>query len=159
MRRLLDCLLLAVLAFAAQAASAFPVRQVQDEPYVVKAVASLLVAEAGCDKQPGMLGVAEVIRNRAREKRKTPLAIIQQPGVFSSLIDTDLTTLIRRQTTHPQFASALRLARLLLQDPNRLPNTTRNATHFDNVNRTPFWSLTAKATVTIGNHRFYRAAY
>jgi spore germination cell wall hydrolase CwlJ-like protein len=122
-------------------------------------VAALLVAEAGCDKQPGMLGVAEVIRNRAREKRKTPLAIIKQPGVFSSLTDTDLSALIRKQESHPQFATALKIARLLVQNPDRLPNTTRNATHFDNIHRAPFWSLTAKTTVTIGNHRFYRAAY
>jgi spore germination cell wall hydrolase CwlJ-like protein len=127
--------------------------------YLQRAVAAILVAEAGCDKQRGMIGVAEVIRNRAREKKKSPVAIIKQPGVFSSLIDTDLDAMIRKQSSHPQFASALRIARMLLNEPERLPNTTRNATHFDNVNNSPYWTLTAKATVTIGSHRFYRTSY
>ncbi len=124
-----------------------------------KAVAALLVAEAGIEKEPGMVAVAEVIRNRAREKNKTPLQIVRQHRIFSSLNGKSLTQLIRKEELHPQFAAALGIAAVLLSHPETLPNTTRNATHFDSVARRPYWAADAKVTTTIGRHRFYRTAY
>jgi spore germination cell wall hydrolase CwlJ-like protein len=159
MRKILVFLILGLLSVGGPKTNAGVAPRSPAGSYLQRAVAALLVAEAGCDKQPGMLGVAEVIRNRARTKGKTPIAIIKQPGVFSSLNDTDLGSLIHKNQDHPQFTAALRIANVLLQRPESLPNTTRNATHFDNVRNAPYWTHAAKVTVTIGNHRFYRTAY
>ncbi len=159
MRRILSYLFFGLLAADATAASASVDRQRLETEYTVKAIASILVAEAGCDKQPGLLAVAEVIRNRAREKHKTPIAIIKQPGAFSSLLDTDLDALISKQRNHPQFPTALKIARSLLRRPASLPDTTHRATHFDHINNAPYWVQFARATATIGSHRFYRTAY
>lgn len=157
MRRIISLLAFGLLA--AKAAAAPQKARPAEAEYAVKAIAAVLVAEAGCDKQPGLLAVAEVIRNRAREKHKTPLAIVKQPGVFSSLLEDSLDSLIAKQSRHPQYPAALKLARKLVKDPASLPNTTRRATHFDHVGNQPFWALTARPTTVIGNHRFYRTAY
>jgi spore germination cell wall hydrolase CwlJ-like protein len=159
MSRLILYLTIGLIAMGAPTALAGHYYPRLEAAYNQRAVAAILVAEAGCDKQPGMLGVAEVVRNRARDKRTTPLAIVKQPGVFSSLLETDLAGLIRKHKSDPQFPTALKIARVLLEKPDRLPNTTRNATHFDQTKNSPSWAYTAQATVTIGHHRFYRAPY
>ena len=159
MNRFILYLSISLTVIGAGTALAAPDRSRHEAEYNQKAVAAILVAEAGCDKQSGMVGVAEVVRNRARQKRTAPLAIVKQPGVFSSLNDTDLPSLIRKHRSDPQFPAALRIAKVLLENPDRLPNTTRNATHFDQTKNTPSWAYTAQVTVTIGRHRFYRAPY
>ena len=127
--------------------------------YTERAIAAVLVAEAGIDKQRGMTGVAEVIRNRAREKKKSPIQIVKQKAVFTSLRGKSLDQVIVRASSSPEFGVALRIADLLLHHPDQLPNTTKNATHFDRIDKRPYWAEEAEVTTTIGHHRFYRTRY
>ena len=127
--------------------------------YNQKALAAVLVAEAGIDKKKGMTSVAEVIRNRAREKKKSPLQVIRQKGAFTSLAGRTLDRVIREAVESPVYPEALEIAWVLLNHPEQLPNNTNNATHFDRIGKKPYWAATAQVTATIGRHRFYRTRY
>jgi spore germination cell wall hydrolase CwlJ-like protein len=153
-------LLLGTVGVARAASSPVPKLEPPKRPsYDQKALAAVLVAEAGIENVAGMTAVAEVIRNRAREKEKTPLEVVRQHRIFSSLNGITLAQLIHKQESNPRFSAALAIAETLLVHPESLPNTTNNATHFDNIAKTPYWAAKAKVTSTIGRHRFYRTAY
>ncbi len=135
------------------------ITQATPTDYEIKVIATILVAEAGIDGEPGMVGVAEVIRNRAQIKRKKPTDIVKQKGTFSSLLGQTLAGLIRMHAKHPQIHVAREIAYTLLTRPETLPNTTHHATHFDICNRTPWWARHTTVTAHIGHHKFYRGTF
>ena len=54
------------------------------------------------------------------------------------------------------FEVALRIARIMYNEPERLPGYSRGATHFDEVSNRPFWAQDAIRVAVVGNLVFYR---
>ena len=133
------------------------VPQASAATYGQEIVAAVLLAEARGEGDKGMKAVAEVIRNRADKKGVSMLSVVK-PGAFTSLNGTDRDALLRRFRYHPMFDDALRIARTAYNEPHRLPNVSRNATHFAHKSEVPWWARGKRPVARIGNHVFYRLA-
>jgi len=125
--------------------------------YGQEVVAAVLLAEARGEGDRGMKAVLEVIRTRADKKGVSMLAVVK-PGAFTSLNGTNRDALLQRFKHHPLFAEALRIARTAYNEPHRLPNLTRDATHFAHKSEVPWWARGKRPVARIGNHVFYRLA-
>lgn len=123
--------------------------------YGQRVVAAVLLAEARGEGVEGMAAVAEVMRRRADAQGVTMLAVAK-PGAFSSLNGTTHAKLLRRFEGHPLFPTALRIARTAYNEPHRLQNITRDATHFTHKDEKPYWAIGHAPVAVIGNHAFYR---
>jgi spore germination cell wall hydrolase CwlJ-like protein len=133
----------------------------QAQSYAHKAVAAVIVGEAGNQGEAGMSAVAEVIRQRTREMKKTPDQVVlagrNGKHAFSCLNGLGPDALIRKQRREkPQFEYALGLAEKLFSAPETLPNATKQATHFTRKEEKPWWARGHKPVVIIGAHAFYR---
>lgn len=147
MRNLLTVLFHAVLVtMSAEAAT-----------YGQKAVAAVLLGEARGEGRVGMTAVAEVIRTRADARGVTGLAVISRPRHFSCLNGTTINGLIRKfEGRHPQWDTALRISRLMYNNPELLPGYAKGANHFTKKQERPYWARGKLPVVIIGNHAFYR---
>ncbi len=125
--------------------------------YGQEVVAAVLLAEARGEGDKGMKAVVEVIRTRADKKGVSMLAVVR-PGAFTSLNGTNRDALLQRFKHHPLFADALRIARTAYNEPHRLPNLTRDATHVAHKSEVPWWARGKRPVARIGNHVFYRLA-
>ena len=125
--------------------------------YGQKVVAAVLLAEARGEGETGMVAVAEVIRRRADQKGISPLLVVK-PGAFSSLNGKTHDQIVRQFENHPMFPQALRIARTLYNEPEKLRNITKGATHFTHKAETPYWAVNQTPVAVIGNHAFYRLA-
>jgi hypothetical protein len=123
--------------------------------YGQEVLASVLLAEARGEGEAGMMAVAEVVHRRAVQAGVTPLAVLK-PGAFSSLNGTTRSALLRRFKSNPLFPKALEISRLTYNEPARLANLTRGATHFTHKRERPYWSRGIQPVAVIGNHAFYR---
>lgn len=123
--------------------------------YGQKVLAAVLLAEARGEGETGMLAVAEVIRERADRRGVTPLAVLK-PGAFTSLNGKTHERLLRKHQRHPLFDTALSIARMTYNEPEKLRNITRDATHFTHKRETPHWARGEVPVAVIGNHAFYR---
>jgi hypothetical protein len=124
-------------------------------PYGQEVMAAVLLAEARGEGVAGMMAVAEVIRCRADQKGQGILSTLR-PGAYSSLNGTTHKGLVRKLRGHPLFPKALEIARLAYNQPHRLGNLTRGATHFTHKKEKPYWAVGHYPVATIGNHAFYR---
>ena len=145
-------LLIVALAIAAQSQS-----------YEAKVIAAVLVGEAGNQGTAGLSAVAEVIRQRCVEMRKTPLQVVLASNragchAFSCLNRTSPARLIlKHQKREPkEFQIALNLADRLLRAPHTLPYATKQATHFTRKEEKPWWAKGHRPVVIIKDHAFYR---
>ena len=109
----------------------------QEDAYV-----SVLISEAGDQGFGGMLGVAEVLRNRS-----------WRLSGFCGLRRRDLDDYLDRTPR-----SVFRLARRAIGQARRGSNTVSGATHFENVEDfgIPVWAKDKKVVARIGNHTFFR---
>lgn len=123
--------------------------------YGQQVVAAVLLAEARGEGTQGMVAVAEVMRRRADAEGLTMLAVAR-PGAFSSLNGTTHDKLLKKFQGHPLFTEALKIARIAYNEPKRLHNLTRGATHFTHKAETPYWAEGHTPVAVIGNHAFYR---
>ena len=126
----------------------------QAATYGQKVVAAVLLAEARGEGRAGMIAVAEVIRNRADRLGFSPLAVVKVPRHFSCLDATTPENLIRRFWKNPLWVEAVEIARMVYNEPDRLPGITCGATHY--VNGEAWWSKGHEPVVVIGRHRFFR---
>lgn len=150
MRRILTIVVLLLAGFK-------PARQATAATYGQEVVAAVLLAEARGEGEKGMKAVVEVIRTRADKKGVSMLAVVK-PGAFTSLNGTNRDALLQRFKHHPLFSEALRIARTAYNEPHRLPNLTRDATHFAHKSEVPWWARGKRPVARVGNHVFYRLA-
>ncbi len=123
--------------------------------YGQKVVAAVLLAEARGEGETGMVAVAEVIRRRADQQGVSPLSVVK-PGAFSSLNGKSHDQIVKEFEKHPLFPQAVRIARTTYNEPQKMRNITRGATHFTNKKETPYWAVNQTPVAVIGNHAFYR---
>ncbi len=126
------------------------------ESYEQKAVAAVLMGEARGEGEKGMTAVAEVIHQRAKIWDASALWVVTRPKHFSCLNDTSLSRLIGRFRDHSRFPTALKIAKTMLSEPQRLPGLTRGATHFATITSSPYWTEGQRPVAVIGNHVFYK---
>jgi spore germination cell wall hydrolase CwlJ-like protein len=130
------------------------------QTYEEQAVAAILMAEAWSEGEQGMTAVAEVIHQRAKEKRRTPLAVVSarrgRYHAFSCLNGTTLEQLIQKFRAQPDYQKALRIANTACQTPEQLPGITNAATHFTRKTEQPYWAKDQQPVAVIGRHAFYK---
>ena len=130
------------------------------QTYEEQAVAAVLMGEAWSEGTPGMIAVADVIRQRAMEKDRTPLQVVEfhrgRVHAFSCLNGTTLDRLIGKFQAEPDFQRALQLAQMLCRTPARLPDLTGPANHYTRATERPFWAEGRQPVAIIGRHAFYR---
>jgi spore germination cell wall hydrolase CwlJ-like protein len=130
------------------------------QSYQEKIVAAVLTAEAATEGKKGMLAVAEVVHTRASRKGKTPLQIVTagkgQKRAFSCLNGTTPDKLFKRRSKEPAYPTAVSVARVLCQAPQKLTKMTKNATHYTRKEEKPYWSRGRSPVAIIGAHAFYK---
>jgi spore germination cell wall hydrolase CwlJ-like protein len=130
------------------------------QTYQEKAVAAVVMGEAWSEGAPGMTAVAEVIHQRAVEKRQSPLQIVSarlgQFHAFSCVNGTTIDRLIWKFSRESDYQQALQLAQLVCRTPPRLPGLARCANHFTRVSERPYWVKGLRPVAVIGHHAFYR---
>jgi spore germination cell wall hydrolase CwlJ-like protein len=124
--------------------------------YGQKMVAAVLMAEAWSEGELGMTAVAEVIRTRADATGTSPLAVISTPKHFSCLNRTSVDKLYKKFAGERDFEVALRIARILYNEPEKLPGLSKGADHFTRADERPVWARGKRPIIAIGNHAFYR---
>jgi spore germination cell wall hydrolase CwlJ-like protein len=121
-------------------------------------VASVIMGEARGEGRTGMIAVGEVIRQRCCERKQTPFQVVTARKEFSSKNGCTAAQMVRRYSKIREWATALSVADLVCNSPERLPGITRQANCFDHKNGHPSWLARAELRATIGNHAFYRVA-
>jgi spore germination cell wall hydrolase CwlJ-like protein len=128
--------------------------------YEERAVSAVLMGEAWSDGQRGMTAVAEVIHQRAVEKRQAPLQVVSacrgRTHAFSCLNGTTLDRLIGKFSIQPGYEKALQLAQIVCQNPERLPGLANFANHFTRASERPYWARGKRPVAIVGRHAFYR---
>ena len=122
--------------------------------YGQEVVAAVLMGEARGEGREGMLAVAEVIRTRADQMGISPLAVVKQRLQFSCMNGLTPPQLIRKHWGNEQWETAIEIAQLLYNEPEKLPGITQGATHFDHG--VPSWALGRTPVAVVGRHKFYR---
>lgn len=132
----------------------------QAATYEERAVAAVLMGEAWSEGAAGMTAVAEVIHQRAVEKRQAPLRIISafrgRIHAFSCLNGTTLSRLIWKFDEESDYQKALQLAQVTCQTPARLPGLAKSANHYTRTTERPYWAKGHRPVAIIGRHAFYR---
>lgn len=121
--------------------------------YGQQVVAAVIMGEAEGEGELGMLAVAEVIRTRADRRKLSPLAIVKQRKQFSCLNKVSPQQLIRMHWRKKEWKQALRISRLMYNEPEKLPGITKGSTHYANF--VPYWAKGKKPVVKIGKHYFW----
>lgn len=147
-------LLIAALGFLALSLPA--------QTYQEKIIAAVLAAEAVSEGTQGMSAVAEVIRQRALEKSKTAFQVVtagnRRYHAFSCLNRSTPDKLYKRWSAEAGYSDALRIAMVLVRQPELLGSATKRATHYTRKQEKPYWAEGRKPVVVIGHHAFYRLA-
>lgn len=129
------------------------------QTYQHKVVAAVILGEAACQGHIGMVAVGEVISRRAQLHNQSPLAVVTTHKAFSCLNRLTPEQLVRKQSQQPGYDEALRIARLTVDAPERLPGITRGATHFTRTDERPVWARGIRPVLVLGDHAFYRLRY
>lgn len=121
--------------------------------------AATLILEAGGEGREGMQAVWEVVWQRAKLRRLTPLGVVTQRKQFSCLNSITPGRAIATAQKHPMWRHAWGI----VSAPPVLPDMeplTLGADHYHATTiKPPFWADKAKKTVTIGRHTFYKLGY
>lgn len=147
--KLIITVMLALLPLAPMAGAA------QTSTYGQRIVAAVLLGEARGEGEAGMLAVAEVIRNRARETGRSPLEVVCKRGEFSCLNGKTPEQLWRKFVRARTYAVALRIAKTCYNEPHKLGSLTKGATFYDQKRNRPPWINEVRWVASVGNHHFY----
>lgn len=133
------------------------------QTYQEQAVAAVLMGEAWSDGAQGMTAVANVIRQRAMEKDRTPLQVVEfhrgRVHAFSCLNGASVNQLIQKFHSEPGFQVALRLAQIMCQAPDQLPDLVGSANHYTRGTERPYWAKGKQPVAVVGRQTFYRLSH
>jgi spore germination cell wall hydrolase CwlJ-like protein len=120
-------------------------------------VAATMILEAGGEKSPGaLLGVYEVIRNRAERTSTCMKDVVFKRKQFSCWNNQlKIGVLLKTAMSHPRYEEALRIVK---RGNTAKTDAVFGATHYHATSVKPHWITSSKMKylVTIGNHHFYR---
>ena len=117
---------------------------------------SVLLLEAGGEGRVGLQVVWEVIWQRAKLRKLTPLGVVTQRKQFSCLNNITPGRAIATAQKHPMWRHAWGI----VSGPP-VTQLTGKADHYHATTMTkpPYWADSEKKTVTIGRHTFYKLGY
>ena len=132
-------------------------------PQDLDTVTRTVLSEAGQDGDPGMAGVASVIKNRldSGQYGSSPTAVVQAPNQFSawSLPPKDQNSPTRWSSSDPQYQRAAAIVNSVWS--GKTPDPTGGADHYLNPQivtaqkgSLPSWAA-GQPTAQIGGHSFY----
>ena len=130
--------------------------------YEHRVIGAVIAAEASNQGRAGMVAVAEVIHQRVAESGWTTFQVVTHGNrregkyAFSCLNRTTPTALVKKWQRDPAYDTALELAQLLCEAPEKLPDTTRSANFFKRSGAKPEWARGRNPVVVIKDHAFYR---
>lgn len=129
--------------------------------YEQRIVAAVIAGEASNQGRAGMVAVTEVIHQRVHESGWTPFRVVtygKGRGIysFSSLNKTTPPKLVKKWQRDPAYETALQLAQLVCEAPEKLPDTTRSANFFKRLGEKAEWARGRKPVAVIKDHEFYR---
>ena len=131
--------------------------------YQERAVAAVLMGEAWSGGVRSMTAVADVIHQRAVEKRWTPLRVVSEHRgkvhAFSCLNGTTLNHLIEKFRRKHDYRQALRIASLVCENPARLPRLVGAANHYTLATEHPYWAKGKRPVAIVGGQAFYKLKY
>lgn len=116
-------------------------------------IAAVLILEAGGESDiRAMPAVFEVIKNRAKDKRKTWLEICIQKKQFSCLNNLSPETALQKAKSHVKWSIALDIV-----SKNKQTDYVKGAKYYyaDYISP-PGWSKEMRETVRIGRHIFLK---
>ena len=122
-------------------------------------LASVLVMEAGGEIDPStghsrkaMQAVWEVIWQRAKNRRLSPVGVVTQRKQFSCLNHITAGRAIATAQRHPHWRHAWGIV-----GSPPVTNITKGADHYHaDWIKDPYWADPNKKTVTLGRHTFYK---
>jgi len=113
---------------------------------------SVLILEAGGEGRVGLQAVWEVVWQRAKLRKLTPLGVVTQRKQFSCLNNITPGRAIATAQKHPMWRHAWGIV-----SAPPVTQLTGKADHYHATTiKPPFWADKAKKTVTIGRHTFYK---
>ena len=113
---------------------------------------SVLVLEAGGEGRVGLQAVWEVVWQRAKLRKLTPLGVVPPRTQFSCLNNITPGRAIATAQRHPMWRHAWGIV-----SAPPVTRLTGNAAHYHATTiRAPYWVDKAQQTVTIGRHTFYK---
>jgi len=129
--------------------------------YEQRIIAAVIASEASNQGRAGMLAVTEVIHQRVQESGWTPFRVVtygKGRGIysFSALNKTTPPKLVKKWRRDPAYETALQLAQLVCEAPEKMPDTTRSANFFKRLGEKAEWARGRKPVVVIKDHEFYR---
>jgi len=132
------------------------------DTYQHRVVAAVLMGEAWGEGERGMLAVGEVIHQRAADKSLTPLQVVTKRAksgkyAFSCLNGRGPENLVKKYWKEPVFQQALVIARIVCDEPEKLPGITHGANYFTRKEEKPEWARGRKPVAVVKAHAFYRA--
>lgn len=110
-----------------------------------------IAMEAGGEPYKGQLAVGEVIRNRARIRKKTFSEVVREKKQFSCWNSEDVARQWVAGISGDQFQKASKA-----WHESEWTNITEGADHYHTVFVHPLWDRSMKKTHTIGQHVFFR---
>jgi N-acetylmuramoyl-L-alanine amidase len=121
-----------------------------------RALASVLIAEAGGEGKAGMEAVAEVILNRSEHTGKSIMRTVEKPKAFSCLNGKSMRRLKSSARRHPRYKEALTIARTVMHHPNKLPRRLHGADHYARSDIHPAWAEGNEPVAVVGHHKFWK---
>lgn len=124
-----------------------------------------LYGEARGEGPEGRIAVANVIRNRAQQRKLTPRAVCLQPLQFSCWNEHDPNRdLLLATAAAPSIGPLVRECRWIAQGliADAFVDNTHGATHYLTLalleSHPPSWAKGQRVLTTIGHHAFMRVA-
>lgn len=112
-------------------------------------IAVVLGAEGCSEGKKGLRAIASTIQNRSKSRNKTFYEVVIQPKQYSSYSNPN---------AYKVYKTCKKMADAVAQElvSGRLTDSTKGATHFENIEAfgKPYWAN--NKTVKIGHHTFYK---
>lgn len=112
--------------------------------------AAVIILEAGGEGRQGMEAVAEVIQQRARERRQTSERVVLAAGQFSCMNARTPQQAVRAARNHPRWKDALTMAQGVQT------HHTRGANHYCTLSTFPKWARNTNPVAVVGQHKFFK---
>ncbi|WP_159953039.1 PLxRFG domain-containing protein [Rhizobium sp. 18065] len=113
-----------------------------------------MIAEAAAEGETGMAAVANVIKNRADRRGKSPADIVREPAQFTGYSAPGPAAVKAMEDPALRQKAESILDSVLAGE---LPDVTDGADHYHAKSVNPAWASAMPRTKEVGNHLFYRA--
>jgi hypothetical protein len=113
-----------------------------------------IIAEAAGEGEQGMTAVAQVIKNRADRRGKSPADVVREPDQFTGYAKPGPQALKAMEDPTIRAKAESILDAVLAGE---LPDITGEADHYHAKSVNPDWASKMPKTAEVGEHLFYRA--